>query len=133
ETKRHLGSAGVFEQAYDAVGRLVAQAFRPAARSSARGGADASVPTGGVTRHFGFDQRGFLASIEDSLRGATRLMHNDRGDLTGVVRQSGSSDFYAYDPCQNRVYHAATEHGAALASALDQVARERDAIGEIPV
>ena len=44
-----------------------------------------------------------------------------------------ASDFYAYDPCQNRVYHAATEHGAALASALDKVARERSALGDVPV
>jgi len=131
ETKRHLGSAGVFEQAYDAVGRLVAQAFRRGAKGTASDAAAAGAI--GVTRQFGFDERGFLASIEDSLRGHTRLMHNDRGDLTGVVRQSGSSDFYAYDPCQNRVYRAATEHGAALASALDRAARERDAVGDIPV
>ena len=83
ETKRHLGSAGVFEQAYDAVGRLVAQAFRRGARGSANASArDAALPAVGVSRQFGFDERGFLASIEDSLRGHTRLMHNDRGDLS---------------------------------------------------
>jgi RHS repeat-associated protein len=131
ETKRHLGSAGVFEQAYDAVGRLVAQAFRRGANGRVIDAAAAGAI--GVTRQFGFDERGFLASIEDSLRGHTRLMHNERGDLTGVVRQSGASDFYAYDACQNRVYHAATEHGAALASALDKVARERSALGDVPV
>ena len=60
-------------------------------------------------------------------------MHNARGDLTGVVRERGASDFYAYDPCQNRVYHAATEHGAALASALDKASRERATMGDIPV
>ena len=130
-TKRHLGSAGVFEQAYDAVGRFAAQAFHRGAKSSAIEAAAAGAI--GVARQFGFDERGFLASIEDSLRGHTRLMHNDRGDLTGVVRQSGASGFYAYDPCQNRVYHAATEHGAALASALDKVARERSALGDVPV
>ena len=81
----------------------------------------------------GFDECGFLASIDDSLRGATRLMHNARGDLTGVVRERGASDFYAYDPCQNRVYHAATEHGAALAPALDKASRERATMGDIPV
>ena len=134
ETKRHLGSAGAFEQAYDSVGRLVAQAFRPTtSANTASAGAAGPVPSGGVTRHFGFDERGFLASIEDSLRGATRLMHNQRGDLTGVVRQNGWSDFYAYDGCQNRVYHAATEHGVALASALDRVARQRDTVGDVPV
>ncbi len=122
ETRRTLGDAGVFEQAYDAVGRLVSQAFR------ARDGA-----AGGVTRQFGFDACGFLASIADSLRGATRLMHNARGDLTGVVRERGASDFYAYDLCQNRVYHAATEQGAALASALDKASRERATMGDIPV
>jgi RHS repeat-associated protein len=132
ETKRHLGSAGVFEQAYDAVGRLVAQTFNPAARRGAKA-MNSVVSPDGLTRQFGFDERGFLASVEDSLRGHTRLIHNARGDLTGVVRQGGSSDFYAYDPCQNRVYHAATEHGAALASALDKVARERSALGDVPV
>jgi len=132
ETKRHLGSAGVFEQAYDAVGHLVAQVFRSGAGAGGQA-RDASTPAGGVSRHFGFDERGFLASIEDSLRGATRLMHNQRGDLTGVVRQQGQSDFYAYDACHNRVFHAATEHGAALATALDRVARERSAMGDVPV
>ena len=56
-----------------------------------------------MTRQFGFDECGLLSSIADALRGATRLMHNARGDLTGVVRDRGPSDFYAYDRCQNRV------------------------------
>jgi RHS repeat-associated protein len=131
ETRRTLGDAGVFEQAYDAVGRLVSQTFRARVAGRAAGGAAGAAA--GVTRQFGFDERGFLSSIEDSLRGATRLMHNARGDLTGVVRERGVSDFYAYDPCQNRVYHAATEHGAALASALDKASRERATMGDIPV
>ncbi len=134
ETRRTLGDAGVFEQAYDAVGRLVSQAFRARVGGrGAKGDAAGGGAAGGVTRQFGFDECGFLSSIADSLRGATRLMHNARGDLTGVVRERGASDFYAYDPCQNRVYHAATEHGAALASALDKSSRERATMGEVPV
>ena len=122
ETKRTLGNAGVFEQSYDSVGRLVSQAFR-------RTGAGTSA--GSVMRQFGFDDRGFIASIQDSLRGQARLMHNGRGDLTGVVRQNGLSDFYDYDSCQNRVYHAVTQQGVALAAALDRETRETTA--DLPV
>jgi|GEM_PF-1390066 len=129
EIGRQLGEAGYFQQSYDPVGRLLTQAFHRT--PDTRPGAKPIAPE--VMRRFGFDARGFLSSIQDAQRGVTRLMHNARGDLTGVVRQNGISDFYMYDNCQNRIYHAATEHGAALAAALDEVERQdRRVYGEPP-
>jgi RHS repeat-associated protein len=60
-------------------------------------------------------------------------MHNARGDLTGVLRSDGWGELYLFDGCQNRVYFAATQHGAALAAAVDKAARERSTYGEITV
>jgi RHS repeat-associated protein len=131
ETRRHLGTAGVFDQAYDPVGRLVGQAFRPQPQASARGNDRA--PGDAFTRQLAYDARGFLSTLEDSLRGPTRLTHNARGDLTGVVRPDGWGEVYRFDACQNRVYFAATQHGAALAAAVDTAARERATHGEVPV
>lgn len=90
ETKRYLADAGVFEQAYDSVGRLVNQAFRP--RSPALADAASSA---GIVRHFGFDERGFLGSIEDSLRRSTRLLHDDRGDLQKSLPPEASIGLHA--------------------------------------
>ena len=114
ETRRTLGRAGALEHSYDALGRLSTQSFRAAASGLEQ-----------VSRSFDFDERGFLATVQDSLRGPMRLLHSDRGDLTGVVRQHGQSDFYAYDANRNRVFHGATEHGVALAEALEKMAREQ--------
>ena len=60
ETRRTLGDAGVFEQAYDAVGRLVSQAFR--ARASGRGAGGRGAGAGGaagVTRQLGSTSAAF--------------------------------------------------------------------------
>jgi len=129
EIGRQLGQAGYFQQGYDPVGRLLTQSFHRT--PDTRPGAKPFAPE--VMRHFGFDERGFLSSIQDAQRGSTRLLHNARGDLTGVVRSNGVSDFYMYDACQNRYFHAATQHGSALAAALDEVEhQDRRVYGEPP-
>ncbi|MCL2723283.1 MAG: DUF6531 domain-containing protein [Polyangiaceae bacterium] len=128
EVGRQVGEAGYFQQSYDPIGRLLTQAFHRT--PDTQPGAKAFAPE--VLRRLVFDARGFLESMDDRQRGPTRLLHNARGDLTGVVRKNGISDFYMYDECQNRCYHAATQHGVALAAALDQAERERDVYGEPP-
>ncbi len=115
EVGRDLAGAGRFEQSYDSVGRLTGQVFR-----SVSGGGAAQ-----VQRAFSYDARGFLLEIQDSLRGRTELRHNDRGDLTGVLRERGWSDVAAFDGCQNRVYYAQTEHSQALALAFRAAERSR--------
>ncbi len=111
EVGRELGGAGRFEQHYDPVGRLLSQAFRGVGGA----GADARA---GVQLGYAYDARGFLLEIQDSLRGRTELRHNDRGDLTAVLRERGWSDVAAFDGCQNRVYYAMTEHTGALREAF---------------
>ncbi|MCL2724324.1 MAG: DUF6531 domain-containing protein [Polyangiaceae bacterium] len=128
EIGRQLGEAGYFQQSYNPVGSLLTQAFHWTPNSQP--GAKPLAPE--VMRRFGFDARGFLESIEDRQRGPMQLMHNARGDLTGVVRENGISDFYMYDACRNRIYHAATQHGAMLAEALEQAEREHKVHGEVP-
>lgn len=111
EVQRTLGEAGTFGQAYDAAGRLLAQIFRTR---------EANSTTPGVARSFQYDARGFLSAVSDSLRGTTRLLQNNRGDLVGVVREVGGSDFYAYDPCRNRTLKVTTSQGPILAAMLEQ-------------
>ncbi|WP_394848646.1 DUF6531 domain-containing protein [Pendulispora brunnea] len=110
ETSRSLPGAGVFEHVYDSCGRLAGQAFR-------REGQPDGAPS--FMRQFAYDQRGYLASIEDSLRGRRRLLHDNRGDLVGVVRDQGASEFYEYDLARNRTLQANTDRGAEFARALE--------------
>jgi RHS repeat-associated protein len=104
------------------VGRLLSQQFR-----------GAGVGLSEVERTFGYDERGFLSDIHDSLRGRIALHHNARGDLTGVVRSHGTSDAHVYDGARNRVYSGWTAHGAALSEALsraEQAVREGIGFGD---
>lgn len=114
EVRRHLGEAGTLDSHHDPVGRIISQAFRPRAPRAGDGGSLLS-----FSRRYGFDARGFIATIEDSLRGSAGILHNDRGDLTGAIRAEGESDFYVFDPNRNRAYATATTDGAALGAALE--------------
>jgi RHS repeat-associated protein len=107
EIRRTLPGAGIFDQTYDPLGRVLSQTYLTES---------SQYREAPVRRAFAYDAAGLLSRIEDSLRGSAELLHDGRGSLLGVVREAGTSELYAHDAVGNRAASAVTPFGRDVLS-----------------
>ncbi|MFY1825563.1 RHS repeat-associated core domain-containing protein [Myxococcus fulvus] len=110
EVRRVLPGGGVLETRYDAMSRLLEQAYHPPGWVDRGlewppqpGEADEVVA---FKRRYHHDAFGHLSRTEDSLRGQSLFKHDATGRLTQVLRPGGASEAYEYDAAGNRMAHA---------------------------
>ncbi len=100
EVRRHVGTVsggklGTFDQAFDPVGRLTGQRYRPG------GGEEVA-----WWRHVQYDGVGNPTRISDSARGTKDYLHNAAGQLIGVLHDGKQGEFYEWDSRGNIFYEA---------------------------
>ena len=123
EIRRHVGTAsegplGTFDQAYDPVGRLTGQRYRPGGKEDVA-----------WWRHVQYDAVGNPTRIADSARGTKDYLHNAAGQLVGVLHDGKAGEFYDWDSRGNIVYEAEIDDDASGVFAA--VAQQMDRMGAV--
>ena len=122
EVRRHVGTAsegqiGTFDQAFDPVGRLTGQRYRPGGKEDVA-----------WWRHVQYDAVGNPTRIADSARGTKDYLHNAAGQLVGVLHDGKAGEFYDWDSRGNIVYEAEIDDASGVFAA---VAQQMDRMGAV--
>ena len=122
EVRRHVGTAsegqiGTFDQAFDPVGRLTGQRYRPGGKEDVA-----------WWRHVQYDAVGNPTRIADSARGTKDYLHNAAGQLVGVLHDGKAGEFYDWDSRGNIVYEAEIDDASGVFAA---VAQQMDRMGPV--
>ena len=114
---RARAPSATFDQAFDPVGRLTGQRYRPGGKEDVA-----------WWRHVQYDAVGNPTRIADSARGTKDYLHNAAGQLVGVLHDGKAGEFYDWDSRGNIVYEAEIDDASGVFAA---VAQQMDRMGAV--